>query len=66
MVARYTPATQLHHAKIIAKEAGCFIIEIRPTGYVLYREASPKNQRIGKRATEAGILALVKKACTTK
>lgn len=65
MVATYSDATKLKHAKIIAKEGGCFIVE-RGTEYLLYRECSPRNVFVGKRASIAGILALVKKATATE
>lgn len=69
MVAKYTDATKLEHAKTIAKEGGCFIVEqggYDNKEYLLYRECSPRNIRIGKRSTIDGILSLVKKATATE
>ena len=65
MVAKYTDATKLKHAKMIANEGGCFIVE--KGGYdnkefLLYRECQPRNVFIVKRSTVEGILKLTKKA----
>ncbi len=68
MVATYADITKLKHAKTIAKEGGCFIVErgdYDNKEYILYRIVNPVNQRIGKRSTIDGILSLVKKACVT-
>lgn len=69
MVARYTDATKLSHAKIAAKEGGCFIVErgdYDNKEYILYRENKyGPNVRIGKRSSIDGILSLVKKATAT-
>lgn len=68
MVATYADITKLKHAKTIAKEGGCFIVERGDCDnreYILYRIVNPVNQRIGKRSTIDGILSLVKKACVT-
>lgn len=65
MVANYSDTTKLKHAKMIAKEGGCFIVErggYDNKEYLLYRECSPRNVFVGKRSSIAGILALVKKA----
>ena len=65
MVANYSDATKLKHAKMIAKEGKCFIVErgdYDKKEFILYRECSPRNIRIGKRSTIDGILSLVKKA----
>ena len=65
MVATYADLTKLRHAKMIAKEGGCFIVE--KGGYdnkefLLYRECQPRNVFVGKRSTVEGILSLTKKA----
>lgn len=65
MVATYSDATKLKHAKAIAKENNCFIVEMG--GYdnkkfLLYRECTPRNVLVGKRSTVEGILSLTKKA----
>lgn len=69
MVATYADITKLKHAKAIAKEGGCFIVErgdYDNKEYILYRENKfGPNIRIGKRYTVAGILSLVNKACVT-
>lgn len=69
MVAKYTDATKLNHAKMIAKEGGCFIVErgnYDNKEFILYRENKfGPNVRIGKRSTIDGILSLVKKATAT-
>lgn len=69
MVAKYTDATKLNHAKMIAKEGGCFIVErgdYDNKEFILYRNNNfGPNVRIGKRLTIDGILSLVKKATTT-
>lgn len=69
MVAKYTDATKLRHAKMIAKEGGCFIVErgdYDNKEFILYRENKyGPNVRIGKRSTIDGILSLVKKATAT-
>ena len=69
MVANYSDTTKLKHAKMIAKEGKCFIVErggYDNKEFILYRECSPRNIRIGKRSTIDGILSLVKKATATK
>lgn len=69
MVSAYSDATKLQHAKIIAKEGKCFIVErgeVRARYWLLYRECSPRNVLVGKRASIAGILVLVKKATATE
>ena len=69
MIANYSDITKLKHAKAIAKEGKCFIVEkggYDNKEYLLYRECSPRNVFVGKRASIAGILALVKKACITE
>lgn len=68
MVAQYQDLTKLRHAKMIAKEGGCFIVE--KGGYdnkefLLYRECQPRNVFVGKRSTVEGILSLTKKVCRT-
>ena len=65
MVATYQDITKLKHAKTIAKEGGCFIVE--RGGYddkifLLYRECQPRNVLVGKRSSVGGILSLTKKA----
>lgn len=66
MVAIYTDATKLKHAKTIAKEGGCFIVEkggYDNKEYILYRNNNfGPNVRIGKRSSVEGILSLTKKA----
>lgn len=69
MVATYADITKLKHAKTIAKENGCFIVERGDYDnkiYLLYRECSPRNVLVGKRSTIAGILSLAKKATATE
>lgn len=70
MVATYTDATKLKHAKTIAREGGCFIVErgnYDNKEYILYRENKfGSNVRIGKRSTIDGILSLTKKATATE
>ena len=68
MVAQYADLTKLKHAKMIAKEGGCFIVEkgnYDNKEYLLYRECLPRNVFIGKRSTVEGILKLTKKVCRT-
>jgi len=65
MVAAYSELTKLKHAKAIAREGRCFIVEMG--GYdnkkfLLYRECTPRNVLVGKRSSVDGILALTKKA----
>ena len=65
MVAVYHDLTKLKHAKAIAKEGGCFIIEkggYDDKVYILYRECQPRNVFVGKRSSVEGILSLTKKA----
>ena len=65
MVATYQDLTKLKHAKMIAKEGGCFIVEkggYDDKVYILYRECQPRNVLVGKRSTVEGILSLTKKA----
>lgn len=70
MVATYNDITKLKHAKMIAKEGGCFIVErgeYDNKEFILYRENKyGLNVRIGKRSTIDGILSLVKKATATE
>ena len=69
MVANYSETTKLKHAKMIAKEGKCFIVErggYDNKEFILYRECLPRNIRIGKRSTIDGILSLVKKATATE
>lgn len=70
MVATYSELTKLKHAKAIAKEGGCFIVErgdYDNKEFILYRENKyGPNVRIGKRSTIDGILSLVKKATATE
>lgn len=69
MVATYSDATKLKHAKAIAKENNCFIVErgdYDNKEYILYRKVEfAPNQRVGKRSSIDGILSFVKKACVT-
>lgn len=69
MVATYSDITKLKHAKAIAKEGRCFIVErgnYDNKEFILYREnPHGPNLRIGKRSTVDGILSLVKKATAT-
>ncbi len=72
MVANYSDATKLKHARQIAKDGGCFVVERTEkikgkTGglvdriyWLLYRVAEPRNVYIGKRTSIGGLLALVK------
>lgn len=70
MAATYSDHMKLKHAKIIAKEGGCFIVERADCDnkeFILYRENKyGPNIRIGKRSTIDGILSLVKKATATE
>lgn len=61
MVSRYSDLTKLKHAKAIAKEHGLFVVEL-PGKYLLYREAEPRNQFVGKRKTIDALMSLVKTA----
>jgi len=69
MVVKYSDATKFNHAKMIAREGGCFIVErgnYDKKEFILYRENKfGPNLRIGKRSTVEGILSLVKKATAT-
>jgi len=68
MVATYSDSTKLKHAKIIAKEGGCFIVERgghEDKFYLLYRQCEPRNFLVGKRSSIDGILTLAKKATAT-
>jgi hypothetical protein len=60
MVAQYSDFTKLRDAKQIARDHGHFVVE-KPDGYLLYREASPKNVYVGKRKDVADMLYFVKK-----
>jgi hypothetical protein len=71
MVSQYSDLTKLAHAKQIAKQGGCFIVEVPQrdkygfrigTKFLLYRECQPKNQFVGKRSDVNGIYHLAKKA----
>lgn len=65
MVAIYNELTKLKHAKQIAKDGGCFIVEcgnIESRFYLLYRECQPRNVFVGKRSSIDGILKLAKVA----
>lgn len=66
MVATYQDITKLKHAKMIAKEGGCFIVErgdYDNKEFILYRENKHGSDvRIGKRSSVEGILSLTKKA----
>jgi len=70
MVAAYSDLTKLKHAKAIAKQGGCFIVErggYDNKEFILYREnPHGSNFRIGKRSTVDGILSLTKKATATE
>jgi hypothetical protein len=61
--------TKLKHAKTIAREGGCLIVErgdYDNKEFILYRNNDfGPNVRIGKRSTIEGILSLVKKATAT-
>ena len=61
-MASHTPNQQLKEAKQIAKDHGMFVVEQKAaagTQYLLYRELSPRNAFLGKRATPSGIRKLV-------
>jgi hypothetical protein len=65
MIATYSDMTKLKHAKMIAKEGGCFILEkggYDDKEFLLYRECQPRNVFVGKRSCVEGILSLTKKA----
>ena len=65
MVATYQDTTKLKHAKMIAKEGRCFIVErggYDDKVFLLYRECQPRNVLVGKRSSVEGILSLTKKA----
>ena len=65
MTVAYADLTKLKHAKTIAKEGGCFIVEkggYDNKEYLLYRECKPRNVFVGKRSSVEGILSLTKKA----
>jgi len=65
MVANYSELTKLKHAKAIAKEGGCFIVERGDYDtklYLLYREATPRNVFISKSTKVDGILKIVRRA----
>jgi hypothetical protein len=67
MVKRYSASTKLSHAKAIAKQGGCFIVEkggCDDKVYILYRENLPRNVTVGRRKSVEGILMLAKKATT--
>lgn len=69
MVMQYCDLNKLKHAKLIAKEHGCFVVEkggYNDKKYLLYRECKPANVFIGRRSSVDGILKLVKVATTTK
>lgn len=73
MSASYSDAQKLADAKRIARNGRCFVVQIpvkRPDGtqvtkFLLYREAEPKNQLVGKRMTVGSLLKLVKDATKT-
>ncbi len=65
MVATYQDITKLKHAKMIAHEGKCFIVERGSYDnkiFLLYRECQPRNVLVGKRSSVEGILSLTKKA----
>ncbi len=61
---------KLNHAKMIANEGRCFIVErgdYDNKEFILYRNNNfGPNIRIGKRSSIDGILSLVKKATATE
>lgn len=65
MVANYSDTTKLKHAKMIAKQGGCFIVErggYDNKEFILYREnPHGSNFRIGKRSTIDGICRWLRK-----
>ena len=66
MVAQCQDLTKLRHAKMIAKEGGCFIVEkggYDDKVYILYRENKHgPNVKIGSNKTIDGILRRTKTA----
>jgi len=72
MVANYTDATKLKHAKTMALEGKCFIVErseqvqgklggmTNRIYWLLYRQAEPRNVLVGRRTSIGGLFALVK------
>lgn len=75
MVSRYSDDTKLKHAKFLAKQGRCFIVEkielIGPRRmpqkvWLLYREVEPHNVFIVKRSSIDGIYSAVLKATEAK
>lgn len=71
MVSQYSDITKLAHAKQIARDGGCFVVELPVydkdgfrcgSKFLLYRESTPKNQLVGKRQSVGSLLIFVKKA----
>lgn len=65
MTRRHTPAQQLHEARVIAREHGCFVVEKREAKgirWLLYRQQPDRAVFIGRRSTPEGLRALVCKA----
>lgn len=66
MVATYQNITKLKHAKIIANEHGCFVVEKgEPCKrvYIVYRRLHDRNTKLGARTSIDGLLKFVKKVC---
>jgi hypothetical protein len=57
---------KLKDARTKAKAAGCFIIATPDGRFVLYRECTPRNVRIGSRAKINDMVRLVTKACDAR
>lgn len=70
--APYTDLQKLADAKRIARNGRCFVVVLdvemrgeRIRKYLLYREAEPRNQLVGKRMNVTALLKLVKDATKT-
>jgi hypothetical protein len=78
MVANYSDATKLKHARLIAKEGKLFISErkqlvqgkyggmVSQLYWLVYRESFPRNILLGKRTSINGLLTLVKQTAGHK
>jgi len=69
MATAYTDEQKLRDAKRIARDGGCFVVvlDVQMQGkttrkYLLYREATPRNQLVGKRMNVGALLKLTKDA----
>ena len=64
-----TQQQKLVMAKHIARAGGCFVVNvgtIEKNKWLVYREAQPRNELIGRRSSVDGLLSLVKQSTNFK